>query len=165
MKKNVFTKNIRILIISLLILAVLVPKQYSQESMVVALCLWIAINIGIRIWNSKGIRMPQSPLNLNFNYPAKKDKPEMPKAPLPAEPEKEANPKKTFLFRNIVLIMTNFVNANRENGRKFLRKTAPPGCALQSGFYRCSFPLPGRWGVCPLKAAVSPGPAGMRGQR
>ena len=94
MKKNVFTRNIRILIISLLILAVLVPKQYSQESMVVALCLWIVINAGIRIWNSKGTRMSKIPLNLNFNYPAQKDKPEMPKAPLPAEPEKEANPKK-----------------------------------------------------------------------
>lgn len=46
MKKNVFTTSIRILIVTLLALAVFVPKKYSQTAMVIAMSVWLLIVVG-----------------------------------------------------------------------------------------------------------------------
>lgn len=54
MKKTVFTKSIKILIISLLLLAVLFRKERSQKLMVLALILWIAVTVGILLFRQSG---------------------------------------------------------------------------------------------------------------
>jgi hypothetical protein len=46
MNKNIFTKSIQVLVISLLILAVVVPRKYSQKWMVFTLLLWAVFMIG-----------------------------------------------------------------------------------------------------------------------
>lgn len=94
MKKNIFTKNIQILIISLLVLAILVPRQYSQESMAIALCLWLAITAGILLWNLRDRWMDKCRLNLNFRQSQEKENPKVPQLPVPPEPEDEPAPKK-----------------------------------------------------------------------
>ncbi len=43
MKKKVFTGSIKILIVLLLAIAVLVPKAYSQQAMVIAMAAWLVI--------------------------------------------------------------------------------------------------------------------------
>lgn len=54
MKKSVFTKSIKILIISLLLLAVLFRKERSQKLMALALILWIAVTVGILLFRQSG---------------------------------------------------------------------------------------------------------------
>lgn len=54
MKKTVFTKSIKILIISLLLLAVLFRKERSQKLMALALILWIAVTVGILLFRQSG---------------------------------------------------------------------------------------------------------------
>lgn len=54
MKKSVFTKSIKILIISLLLLAVLFQKERSQKLMALALILWIAVIVGILLFRQSG---------------------------------------------------------------------------------------------------------------
>ena len=44
MKKNVFTKSIQFLIITLIVLAVFVPKAHSQKAMAAAVIVWINKN-------------------------------------------------------------------------------------------------------------------------
>lgn len=46
MKKNVFSKSIQILIVTLLLLTVLVPRVVSQKLMIAAVILWFAIIVG-----------------------------------------------------------------------------------------------------------------------
>ena len=46
MKKNVFANSFRILSVTLLALAVFVPKKYSQTAMAIVLALWLIIMIG-----------------------------------------------------------------------------------------------------------------------
>ncbi len=45
MRKNVFSKSLRILIVTLLLLAVLVPRQLSQKLMLAAVAVWILFTI------------------------------------------------------------------------------------------------------------------------
>lgn len=46
MKKNVFPKSVQILIVTLLLLTVLVPRVVSQKLMIAAIILWFAIIVG-----------------------------------------------------------------------------------------------------------------------
>lgn len=54
MKKSVFTKSMKILIISLLLLAVFFRKERSQKLMALALILWIAVTAGILLFRQSG---------------------------------------------------------------------------------------------------------------
>ena len=49
MRKNVFSSSIKILIVSLLLLAVFFQKERSQKLMALALILWIAVTAGIEM--------------------------------------------------------------------------------------------------------------------
>jgi len=95
MKKNVFTKNIQFLIISLLILAIIIPKENSQKSMVIVLCLWLIINAGVWLWNYKDLRSNKYLLNLSFKRPVKNEKTETTKPSIPSESEEETKSKQT----------------------------------------------------------------------
>lgn len=54
MRKNVFSRSIKILIVSLLLLAVFFQKERSQKLMVLAVILWIAITAGIFLFRKSG---------------------------------------------------------------------------------------------------------------
>lgn len=54
MRKNVFTSSIKILIISLLLLAVFFQKERSQKLMALAVILWIAVTAGIFLFRKSG---------------------------------------------------------------------------------------------------------------
>lgn len=54
MKKSVFTRSIKILIITLLLLAVFFQKERSQKLMALALILWIAVTAGIFLLRKSG---------------------------------------------------------------------------------------------------------------
>lgn len=54
MRKNVFTRSIKILIVSLLLLAVFFQKERSQKLMAAALILWLAITAGIFLFRKSG---------------------------------------------------------------------------------------------------------------
>ena len=54
MRKTVFTSSIKILIISLLLLAVFFQKERSQKLMALALILWIAVTAGIFLFRKSG---------------------------------------------------------------------------------------------------------------
>jgi hypothetical protein len=54
MKKSVFTRSIKILIITLLLLAVFFQKEHSQKLMALALILWIAVTAGIFLLRKSG---------------------------------------------------------------------------------------------------------------
>ncbi len=54
MKKNVFTSSIKILIVSLLLLAVFFQKEHSQKLMALAFILWTAIISGIFLFRKSG---------------------------------------------------------------------------------------------------------------
>lgn len=54
MKKTVFTRSIKILIITLLLLAVFFQKERSQKLMAIALILWIAVTAGIFLLRKSG---------------------------------------------------------------------------------------------------------------
>ena len=54
MKKSVFTRSIKILIITLLLLAVFFQKEHSQKLMALALILWIAVAAGIFLLRKSG---------------------------------------------------------------------------------------------------------------
>ena len=54
MRKNVFTSSIKILIISLLLLAVFFQKERSQKLMALAVILWVAITAGIFLFRKSG---------------------------------------------------------------------------------------------------------------
>ena len=54
MKKSVFTKSIKILIVSLLLLAVFFRKENSQKLMALAFILWAAVTAGILLLRQSG---------------------------------------------------------------------------------------------------------------
>lgn len=54
MKKNVFSRSIKILIVSLLLLAVFFQKERSQKLMALAVILWIAVTAGIFLFRKSG---------------------------------------------------------------------------------------------------------------
>ena len=54
MRKNVFTSSIKILIVSLLLLAVFFQKERSQKLMALAVILWVAITAGIFLFRKSG---------------------------------------------------------------------------------------------------------------
>lgn len=54
MKKTIFSKSMKILIISLLLLAVFFRKERSQKLMALALILWIAVTAGILLFHQSG---------------------------------------------------------------------------------------------------------------
>lgn len=54
MKKSVFTKSMKILIVSLLLLAIFFQKERSQKLMAIALILWAAVTIGILLLRQSG---------------------------------------------------------------------------------------------------------------
>lgn len=54
MRKNVFTSSIKILIVSLLLLAVFFQKERSQKLMALAVILWIAVTAGIFLFRKSG---------------------------------------------------------------------------------------------------------------
>ena len=54
MKKNVFTRSIKILIITLLLLAVLFQKEHSQKLMALAIILWIVVTAGMFLLQKTG---------------------------------------------------------------------------------------------------------------
>lgn len=54
MRKNVFSRSIKILIVSLLLLAVFFQKERSQKLMAAALILWLAITAGIFLFRKSG---------------------------------------------------------------------------------------------------------------
>lgn len=47
MKKNVFTKSIQFLIVTLIVLAVFLPKEYAQTGMAIATALWLVFSFFI----------------------------------------------------------------------------------------------------------------------
>lgn len=54
MRKNVFSSSIKILIVSLLLLAVFFQKERSQKLMALAVILWIAVTAGIFLFRKSG---------------------------------------------------------------------------------------------------------------
>ena len=54
MRKNVFSSSIKILIVSLLLLAVFFQKERSQKLMALALILWGAVTAGIFLFRKSG---------------------------------------------------------------------------------------------------------------
>ena len=54
MRKNVFSRSIKILIVSLLLLAVFFQKERSQKLMALAFILWIAVTAGIFLFRKSG---------------------------------------------------------------------------------------------------------------
>ncbi|NBI85523.1 hypothetical protein D3Z47_04590 [Lachnospiraceae bacterium] len=54
MRKNVFSSSIKILIVSLLLLAVFFQKERSQKLMVLAVILWVAVISGIFLFRKSG---------------------------------------------------------------------------------------------------------------
>lgn len=89
MKKNVFTKSIRFLIITLIVLAVLVPKAYSQKAMATTVILWLAFSLGHLLRNNKDKWKGKMPsIKFSFlSYDDKESTPETPVVKKAAEPE------------------------------------------------------------------------------
>lgn len=57
MKKNVFTKSIQILIVLLIILTVILPKEHSQTGIAVCFIIWLTATLGVKLWrNRKSIK-------------------------------------------------------------------------------------------------------------
>ena len=54
MKKSVFTKSMKILIVSLLLLAVFFRKEHSQKLMALAFILWAVVTVGILLFRHSG---------------------------------------------------------------------------------------------------------------
>lgn len=94
MKKNVFTKSIQLLIITLIILAIFVPKEYSQKGMAAVLALWLVFSIGKILWNNKDKwKDKMSSINLTSKYcNSKKKEPILSELSHLTEPEKTPIP-------------------------------------------------------------------------
>lgn len=54
MRKTIFTKSMKILIVSLLLLAVFFRKEHSQKLMVLAFILWAVVTVGILLFRQSG---------------------------------------------------------------------------------------------------------------
>lgn len=85
MKKNGFANSFRILSITLLALAVFVPKKYSQTAMAVFMALWLIVMIGgFLIRKLKAYKSSQKPNRRHLKLTRFKDEP---LSPAPASKE------------------------------------------------------------------------------
>ena len=101
MRKNVFSSSIKILIVSLLLLAVFFQKERSQKLMALALILWGAVTAGIFLFRKSGKLAKKSrafsaslkQAGRTAKAPAEKTAEPVPKADTePAEPAAPAKP-------------------------------------------------------------------------
>jgi len=101
MRKNVFSSSIKILIVSLLLLAVFFQKERSQKLMALALILWGAVTAGIFLFRKSGkLAKKCSAFSASLKQagrtakaPAEKTAEPVPKADTePAEPASPAKP-------------------------------------------------------------------------
>lgn len=101
MRKNVFSSSIKILIVSLLLLAVFFQKERSQKLMALAVILWIAVTAGIFLFRKSGkLAKKCSAFSASLKQagrtakaPAEKTAEPVPKADTePAEPAAPAKP-------------------------------------------------------------------------
>ena len=101
MRKTVFTKSMKILIISLLLLAVFFQKERSQKLMALAVILWIAVTAGIFLFRKSGklakkcraFSASLKQAGRTAKAPAEKTAEPVPKADTePAEPAAPAKP-------------------------------------------------------------------------
>ena len=106
MRKNVFSKSLRILIVTLLLLVVLVPRQLSQNLMLAAVAIWILFTITSVLRNrlkrksSKTDTLPavfQSTLRKIKNFSAEETFPEPVPAPFTETPSAPLAQKEPFL--------------------------------------------------------------------
>lgn len=92
MKKNVFTKSIQFLIITLIVLAVFVPKAHSQKAMAAAVIVWLAFSLGQLLWKNRNSWKGKMP---SLKVPFRTWEERTPDIPLPVPPAKPApEPKK-----------------------------------------------------------------------
>ena len=101
MRKNVFSSSIKILIVSLLLLAVFFQKERSQKLMALALILWVAVTAGIFLFRKSGklakkcraFSASLKQAGRTAKAPAEKTAEPVPKADTePAEPAAPAKP-------------------------------------------------------------------------
>lgn len=101
MRKNVFSSSIKILIVSLLLLAVFFQKERSQKLMALAVILWIAVTAGIFLFRKSGklakkcraFSASLKQAGRTAKAPAEKTAEPVPKADTePAEPAAPAKP-------------------------------------------------------------------------
>ena len=101
MRKNVFSSSIKILIVSLLLLAVFFQKERSQKLMALTVILWIAVTAGIFLFRKSGkLAKKCSAFSASLKQagrtakaPAEKTAEPVPKADTePAEPAAPAKP-------------------------------------------------------------------------
>ena len=86
MKKNVFTKSIQILIVALIILTVVLPKEHSKTGMIIFLAIWLIGNLVFKLLNHKEritlfFRNKRSVKKATLNTPS--PMPDEPKIPTP----------------------------------------------------------------------------------
>ena len=101
MRKNVFSSSIKILIVSLLLLAVFFQKERSQKLMALTIILWIAVTAGIFLFRKSGklakkcraFSASLKQAGRTAKAPAEKTAEPVPKADTePAEPAAPAKP-------------------------------------------------------------------------
>lgn len=106
MSKNVFSKSLRILIVALLLLAVLFPRQLSQKLMLAAVAVWILFTLisilrnRLKREDSKTVSMPalfQSTLRTIKNFSVEETFPEPVPAPFTETPSASLAQKEPFL--------------------------------------------------------------------
>lgn len=107
MRKNVFSSSIKILIVSLLLLAVFFQKERSQKLMALALILWGAVTAGIFLFRKSGkLAKKCSAFSASLKQagrtakaPAEKTAEPVPKADTePAEPASDSRETETMLL-------------------------------------------------------------------
>ena len=107
MRKNVFSSSIKILIVSLLLLAVFFQKERSQKLMALALILWGAVTAGIFLFRKSGklakkcraFSASLKQAGRTAKAPAEKTAEPVPKADTePAEPASDSRETETMLL-------------------------------------------------------------------
>ena len=99
MRKSVFTKSIKILIVSLLLLAVFFRKERSQKLMALAFILWAAVTVGILLLRHSGklfkkIRILYSALKQKIGQMMEASEETPASAPVREYPEEHVSPTK-----------------------------------------------------------------------
>ena len=99
MKKSVFTKSMKILIVSLLLLAVFFRKERSQKLMALAFILWAAVTVGILLLRHSGklfkkIRILYSALKQKIGQMMEASEETPASAPVREYPEEHVSPAK-----------------------------------------------------------------------
>lgn len=99
MKKSVFTKSMKILIVSLLLLAVFFRKERSQKLMALAFILWAAVTVGILLLRHSGklfkkIRILYSALKQKIGQMMEASEETPASAPVREYPEEHVSPTK-----------------------------------------------------------------------